>query len=291
VPHDPHSASRKLQPRGFTLIELLVVIAIIAILAAILFPVFSQARDKARQISCLSNMKQIGAAIFMYAQDADEQYPHADYTLPPGSSSPLNPQASGGFALRVNHYKWEAWVLPYVKSPQIFFCPSRARDEGAWRVNGDIKNGYALNLSVTGASNGLFDRPSFLGGSIAGVQQPSDTFILQELWNQVTYNYLLTSNNVLYPAARRESWEAYLKPGGRTDPRSVPHSGGFNLAYCDGHAKWMRVETFLGLCPGSEYSGPAVTFATNPGAGVGVNTYAIGSPPTWSRPFPLWSLY
>ena len=88
--------------KAFTLIELLVVIAIIAILAAILFPVFAQAREKARQTSCLSNMKQVGLGLLMYAQDYDENYPRADYW---DTRSPLNPNATGGFATRINHYK------------------------------------------------------------------------------------------------------------------------------------------------------------------------------------------
>src|SRR5262249_50057033 len=105
--------------RAFTLIELLVVIAIIAILAAILFPVFAHAREKARVISCLSNMKQIGTAIYMYTQDYDELYPREDACIAP-SPSPLNPSASPGcsgsgpFGQRLNHYKWEAWLLPYI---------------------------------------------------------------------------------------------------------------------------------------------------------------------------------
>jgi type II secretory pathway pseudopilin PulG len=198
------------------------VIAIIAILVAILFPVFAQARENARQTSCLSNMKQVGTAVYMYVQDYDETYPHADYTLPAGSAGPLNPAATAGFGLRVNHYEWEAWLLPYIKNTQVMICPSRIKDQAAWDVNGEIKNGYALNLSITGASSGLVDRPSFLGGTLAGLQTPAETFIIQELWNQVTYNYILPSN-ALYPAALRESWEPYLKPRGTVDKKSTPH--------------------------------------------------------------------
>ena len=278
--------------RGFTLIELLVVIAIIAILAAILFPVFAQARESARATSCLSNIKQIGTAVYMYVQDYDEMYPHCDYTLPAGSASPLNPNASGGFALRVNHYKWETWVLPYIKNTQIMFCPSRPKDEEAWAVNGEVKNGYALHIAVTGASNGLVDRPSFLGGSIAGVLQPADTFIVMELWNQVTYSYGISGTNIHYPAALRESWEPYLKPAGAIDKKSVPHKEGMNFAYCDGHAKWSNVNSFLAKCPtAAQYSAPPFVFKTNPGAGFGNNVLFIGSVPAWNQPFPLWGLY
>ena len=277
--------------RGFTLIELLVVIAIIAILAAILFPVFAQAREKARQTSCMSNLKQIGTAAYMYTSDYDESYPHCDYTLPAGSPGPLNPTANTGFGLRVNHYKWEAWVVPYIKNVQVFFCPSRIRDEQAWQVNGEIKNGYALHLAVTGASNGDINRPSFLGGNIAGLQTPADTFLISELRNQVTYSYI-TPDNTLWPMATRESWAKYLQPNGVVDRLNAPHSDGFVFAFCDGHAKWLKTDAFLSKCPTSaQYGGaPIVTLTTNAGSASGVNVYGIGSPPTYSQPWPFWGL-
>lgn len=276
---------------AFTLIELLVVIAIIAILAAILFPVFAQARESARTTSCLSNVKQIGTAVYMYTQDYDEQYPHCDYSLPATSPSPLNPDANGGFARRVNHYKWEAWLVPYIKNVQIMFCPSRKRDEVAWAVNGEIKNGYALHLAITGASNGLIDRPAFTGGGLPGVVTPAETFIVMELWNQVSYSYI-TPDNRLWPAALRESWEPYLKPGGAIDKKSAAHKDGFNFAFADGHAKWMHVNAFLGKCPRSnEYTAPPFVFSTNVGAGPGVNVIGTSTPPTWTQPWPLWGLH
>ena len=97
--------------RGFTLIELLVVIAIIAILAAILFPVFAQAREAARKTSCLSNLKQMGSAILMYRQDHDETYPQSYYYLNDNNSS-------GGYA------QWSGMCQPYIKNWGIFVCPS-----------------------------------------------------------------------------------------------------------------------------------------------------------------------
>src|SRR2546422_3208936 len=96
--------------RGFTLIELLVVIAIIAILAAILFPVFAQAREKARGISCLSNNKQIGLAFMQYVQDYDETFPPSRFTTTKNDT--------GG-----RYMPWSVNILPYVKNVAVYECP------------------------------------------------------------------------------------------------------------------------------------------------------------------------
>jgi len=107
--------------RGFTLIELLVVIAIIAILAAILFPVFAQAREKARQTSCTSNLKQIGLAFKMYIQDYDEKWPQCD-PFPGGPNTP------GTMGSHGRDFGWDGWIsnalIPYTKNQAIYVCPS-----------------------------------------------------------------------------------------------------------------------------------------------------------------------
>src|SRR5579863_5350046 len=100
---------------GFTLIELLVVIAIIAILAAILFPVFAQAREQARKTSCISNIKQISLANLMYTQDYDETFPLEEYSDP--SPKPPSPDFQG------NSASWQNSVQPYVKNWQCFIDP------------------------------------------------------------------------------------------------------------------------------------------------------------------------
>lgn len=123
------------QRRGFTLIELLVVIAIIAILAAILFPVFAQAREKARQASCLNNLKQLGIAVMQYTQDNDELFPCGDnwlndhYDPAPGHNGQLNYKAG-----------WKYQISSYVKAEQVFHCPDDS-DWGAIQFN----NGYGGN--------------------------------------------------------------------------------------------------------------------------------------------------
>src|SRR5687768_14565700 len=112
------------QKRAFTLIELLVVIAIIAILAAILFPVFAQAREKARAISCLSNMKQIGTAMIMYSQDYDENLATMT-SFCDRVANPLNPNdAPGGSAGPGRRPMWQWKIHPYLKNWQVYSCPS-----------------------------------------------------------------------------------------------------------------------------------------------------------------------
>ena len=219
---------------GFTLIELLVVIAIITILAAILFPVFAQAREKARSVSCLSNMRQIGVATYMYVQDYDEVYPRNDDCLNNDTEPyPGVPTASGcsgpSFGNRINHYKWFHWLQPYVKSTAIFRCPSRQIIESRannqdWVHSAEMFNAYALNLSITGSlntwstdgsgltRNGAY-RNSWLGGGLAGVGTPSETFIIMEhffpgVWSSVYPRRAI--HQIAYPLAVREVWSCAL---------------------------------------------------------------------------------
>jgi prepilin-type N-terminal cleavage/methylation domain-containing protein/prepilin-type processing-associated H-X9-DG protein len=184
---------------GFTLIELLVVIAIIAILAAILFPVFAQARAKARQISCLSNMRQLGTSTGMYVQDYDEQfYPHR-FNCDGGSAcNPLMTANGGPFngitGSAQTKVFWISLLQPYVKNYQVFVCPSTPN---AWYgVNKDNvpcaaagcggvgyggENSYGHNdawLSPAGAFNGSGGQPGSV--ALAAVPRVSSTLILTD---------------------------------------------------------------------------------------------------------------
>jgi prepilin-type N-terminal cleavage/methylation domain-containing protein len=233
--------------RAFTLIELLVVIAIIAILAAILFPVFAQAKSAAKKTVAVSNMKQISTSLTLYTTDSDDIYPrNDDCTLNSSLNSAFNTQAAGtnpapwcngsqSFAFRMNHYTWQKWVLPYMKNVTIFEHPGRpkiddrnnATGRAQWSGNGQIMGGYALNLGLTGAINtwnrantasGRL-RNSFLGGSQSALPDVAGAMIFFEFTNKdinfspVTIPSSESSSSVqtVYPFAIREYWTGVTK--------------------------------------------------------------------------------
>ncbi len=191
---------------GFTLIELLVVIAIIAILAAILFPVFAQAREKARQTSCISNTKQYSTATLMYVQDYDETMPFASY---------LN-----GFCVAT--FYWE--VAPYVKNDQVTLCPSDpkalslAASTGAPCTGTPPFTGYVVNPKVF--ANGFANQP---GLALAAVNRPADTIMIYD-------------GNV----ALNSSFSAQLQLV------QARHTDTFSSAFVDGHSKAVRGQLIAG---------------------------------------------
>jgi prepilin-type N-terminal cleavage/methylation domain-containing protein/prepilin-type processing-associated H-X9-DG protein len=210
--------------RGFTLIELLVVIAIIAILAAILFPVFAKAREKARQTSCLSNVKQLALAAQMYAQDYDEKL--------------MQHRCDGLYATGGICYFSE--IAPYTKNQAMFKCPST--DRAISRQGGTIPNGasYGFNFAISAANIARFQYPSecFLA---ADSQYPDDRTDC-------------CSTGYLCPVPRSPgcSWDS--APYGRTSTR---HNGGGNYAFVDGHAKWQtRAENVQGNTASTRYWQP-----------------------------------
>jgi prepilin-type N-terminal cleavage/methylation domain-containing protein/prepilin-type processing-associated H-X9-DG protein len=222
---------------GFTLIELLVVIAIIAILAAILFPVFAQARAKARQISCLSNMRQIGTSTAMYVQDYDEQfYPHR-FNCPNASAcNPLMTANGGPFngitGAAQQKIFYISLLYPYTKNYQIFVCPS---NPGGWygvNTNGlscnaagcggvgyGGENSYGHNdawLSPAGAFNDSGGQPASV--ALAGVPRVSSTIMITDstyygaLPDVTNASGLTQKNNCADPACATEA--AYFNSQG-----------------------------------------------------------------------------
>jgi prepilin-type N-terminal cleavage/methylation domain-containing protein/prepilin-type processing-associated H-X9-DG protein len=202
--------------KGFTLIELLVVIAIIAILASILFPVFSKAREKARQTSCLSNIKQLGMAGMMYSDDYDEMLPTNVMDI------------NGSTAQDAGDMTWRSMILPYVKNTQIFLCPSD-RNPGSPAFTGGMdwgqKAGYALN--VVHWLDGDAATPPF-GRDLGGCEDVSSVIFLFES------DGAESASNGGGPA---HGWQG----SGKWPTR---HNEGSNVAFVDGHAKWLKPSAF-----------------------------------------------
>ncbi len=209
--------------RGFTLIELLVVIAIIAILAAILFPVFARAREKARQTSCLSNLKQLGLAVLGYCQDNDEMFPFHRTTTNAAIGHNVYPGATLTVVL------WADAIYPYVRNKQIYVCPSTSPD--VW-----LGYGWNMNLGYYGNLAGRTG-PYYQGRRMAQVDRPADTGMLVDSRRAYPDN---ATRHVCCDSC--VGW--YYNLGGQNysaPPRVwAVHNEGDNICFADGHAKWMK---------------------------------------------------
>ncbi|MBC8101673.1 MAG: DUF1559 domain-containing protein [Cytophagales bacterium] len=240
---------------GFTLIELLVVIAIIAILAAILFPVFAQARAKARQTACLSNMKQMGTAAMMYTQDYDEA---------------LIPSWIGESGWGDGHpgdQRWMdlAWV--YTKNEQIFNCPENGREDATYRRSyppgtpqhaatkfdsASFPGSYAINHTYWDGTDGVTTPAYGIGYfqyppvGLNDIRQPAGTvFFVDSGW----YAYPDSG----WPQTGEVAWSNKNNPHAKVETNygknallggaEARHNGGMNVTFVDGHAKWYRAET------------------------------------------------
>lgn len=199
---------------GFTLIELLVVIAIIAILAAILFPVFAQAREKARTVSCLSNMKQLGTAEAMYLQDYDEKYVIWRY-----------------YVTATDKKTWVELLQPYCKNKQIWICPSDELAkplQGNQAVEGSSQNSYWLNAYITHWS-GLYPGDArFDSVTLPMIQYPASTIVVTD--------GPANDGQHTWPGPPSE-WCGTQAFCVRAETR---HTGGMNMVFADSHAKWYR---------------------------------------------------
>lgn len=259
--------------KAFTLIELLVVIAIIAILAAILFPVFAQAREKARQTSCLSNMKQIGLAILMYTQDYDESFPKNEFI----------DQNNWG-AWPANHYLWSSALCtqPYMKNKEIFRCPddSAGLDPGIATAVGPrrtpavlsyLANTFSPDPSGTATEFGIRSPQGLMptgltyGGTEVSTPQaaaarPAETILLAEgMWDLNHWwcgsgSFANTEVDWCWwtESETHDDWLvsliAQLPDGGYNSYLTrawKKHSGGSNVLWGDGHAKAARPADLL----------------------------------------------
>lgn len=207
--------------RGFTLIELLVVIAIIAILAAILFPVFALARDAARKATCQSNLKQIAAATLMYAQDYDDLFPNHSFT---------NWQTTHGRAGYVvddwtnpaSPTNWARNIQPYVKNRQIMVCPTAAQ----W-ATGSVITQPPISYIYNGFS---------ASRSTSEAPQPADTVLAYDARQKASW----ATANPAGAAGGTGWWGAWVQTSMQPAHQNQNYAGNYVALYQDGHVKTMK---------------------------------------------------
>jgi len=239
---------------AFTLIELLVVIAIIAILAAILFPVFARARENARRASCMSNMKQIGLGALQYSQDFDERFPIVTYGTWNSVAAPYT--------------FWPTIVLPYIKNTQIFTCPdfpvTDCNDVGvapsaANAYTTGAYDSYGMNLAL---ATGTY--PTFVPVSITKVNYPAEFGVFFEVNDAIVanqsngyYNLGAYGNNWYNTGCGdAKAWYSLTDQNGLSnngsdfDAPDARHSSGCNVGYYDGHVKWLGHDAVYNAPPG-----------------------------------------
>jgi len=217
---------------GFTLIELLVVIAIIAILAAILFPVFAQAREKARQSTCLSNCKQIGLALQMYVDDNDEGFPLMFCNV--SAPSPWTSDIPANKYYTTNWYvggpiKWWTWmdtIYPYLKNRNILECPNKKGDAG-----------YAINCQLVP----LVAQQSVTSTrTLSSIKKPADTVFTCDA---LIVNKTAAADGVVTDISLYISGPVTVNAtAGQYDKHDqvARHNGGLNYTFTDGHAKFFK---------------------------------------------------
>jgi len=225
---------------AFTLIELLVVIAIIAILAAILFPVFAQAKAAAKKTMCLSNNKQIGTSLYLYLNDSDDTLPMANYPAAPAYIGPPFTVFQFHAGAGVAELAWADLLQPYAKSTKIFGCPDDALDAKA--SNGSVLPGerlsYALNYYNYRQPNGV-SRFALNGGNMSEMTTPTSKIFIAE-------------TGVDSAGTRREIVRPDRNAG------FARHLKGANYVFADTHAKYHLQPTWWATVPSSVWGNPDV---------------------------------
>jgi len=233
----PISIRKSIYKKGFTLIELLVVIAIIAILAAILFPVFGRARENARRSSCQSNLKQIGLGIVQYTQDFDEAMPINSYGYVNASTNPGD---------------WMDVVQPYVKNYQIFKCPSDTRQVADPAFNNQVSS-YGINFVGWGDFPGSNAPPMSDGTNttiVASIDSPSTTILALDNNGFQMSRKWADLGTVSSDANRIPSIDTAVSPRAIATV-SERHLETTNVLWCDGHVKAVKLDALRtsGIAP------------------------------------------
>ena len=233
---------------GFTLIELLVVIAIIAILAAILFPVFARARENARRTSCLSNLKQAGLAVMMYVQDYDERLPFRRIAVDPATPDADYP----GGKWTPNIFYWQQNLYPYVKNKQFYVCPSIGFSAGSPYLGNYGANSFVL----TPESGAPLAQSQLVAAASTYMLMDAGQYSIHPSQPRVTNG----PSGYLPGTGRLGIAVGSTTANLRDDFQDGRHFHGVNVAFADGHAKWLMSSVLLTESRKSDsgYFNPAV---------------------------------